>query len=213
MTTETGPRALAFLDDERGAINLEFMLWLPMMLLWTVGFVSLFEGYSLRNEAAKAHYTVADMVSRSEELSNTELARYADLHAMLTPSVPGGEGLRVTQIAYLEVDGEMVYAVDWSCGFPVADLPPLDHGDIPTGLLPTTMALNQRVVLVQTVAPYAPAFNVGTLRDRDLEFDTVVRPRRVPAIALTAAGGDCIVPEPPTSFDDSLMVVGGGSTS
>lgn len=219
MKHEKRARAAGFLAEERGTLTMEFVCWLPLLLFWMIGTVALFEGYSRRNEAAKAHYTVTDALSRSETASHQDMASFHALYELLTPSFPRGEVMRITQIAYIEVDGEMVYAVDWSCAFPrerdedgnVVGIATYDHDDVPVGLMPS-LALNQRILLVQSAVPYVPAFTLsGLIESRLLDFDTITRLRRVPALELTSTGDVCDEPPAPVELDDSIFLVEGDS--
>lgn len=205
-----------FASDERGAINLEFVLWLPLLLGWTVGFVALVDGFMTRNEIAKAHYMVADVVSREVELDPVSIGKYEALHTLLTPSASGGRRLRISQVEFRNPD----YVVNWSCSFETAEMAPLDHGDIPLGLM-TTVATSQQVLLVESGARHRPAFNVAGFTTRDMNFATVVAIRNDAAIDMlvaegttsvaTGGGGQCAFPAPPPPGDGRLPVALGGS--
>ncbi|MGF1551649.1 MAG: TadE/TadG family type IV pilus assembly protein [Paracoccaceae bacterium] len=178
---------------ERGAITIEFVLWLPLLVLWLLAFVSLFSGFTLRNQAGKAHYAVADIVSRFETLSGPDVEGLFTLFRALTPMVEGGHRFRITQIRIVVDDDAVEHEVDWSCAFETAGaevVDTLDDDAVPAGLIPT-LAHNQRVLLVQSEVPYAPVFDIADFQSGAFAFDTVVRARRVAALELRDPGADC----------------------
>ena len=43
-----------FVDDEQGTITIEFVAWLPFLMLWFTGTVIFYDAFQVRDAAAKA---------------------------------------------------------------------------------------------------------------------------------------------------------------
>lgn len=161
------------LGREDGAINLEFVIWFPLLMLWITGFVSLFEGYARRNEAAKAAYAISDVLTRETAVSDAKLDSYDQLHDLLIPGAQSAT-LRFSNIRFEDPD----YTVLWSRGYGKL---PLTDAEVPTEEIPTMLNF-QTIVLTETSVTYAPVLRLGGAATRTFNFRVVSRPRNSIAI-------------------------------
>ncbi|MEM6487404.1 MAG: hypothetical protein AAF677_03900 [Pseudomonadota bacterium] len=160
-----------FAADQRGAINLEFMLWLPILLIWTFGAVAAFDGFKSRNNAAKASYTVADILSRKIAVDDAQMAELFALQRAVLPQAPRtGQVMRAASILY---DGS-AYIVDWTWSSDTTR--PLDAEDIPFDIMPL-MGAGSSVTFVEIFVPYRPLTGLSAFGDRLWHFELFTRPR------------------------------------
>jgi len=167
-----------FRDDQSGNITLEFMIWLPVLLTWITFTWTVFQALDHRGDAAKATYTIADLVSRhTEEVEQDWLNTVATLGTQLLPQ-SNGNLMRVSSL--MVKDGELI--VDWSACF--GGIEALSDGDIPTNLVPS-MAELDTVILVETFVPYATISDFIGVDKFLWSNQLVVRPRWVSRINVS----------------------------
>jgi len=165
---------IRLIRDEEGAISVEFVLILPLLLSWYVGSFAFFDAFRDYNVATKAGYTIGDILSRQTSIDNDyidglegllEQLTWADDNiyirvSSLTFTTDGGyevDWSRVTADSQV-LTTEMVYLFNW------------DESHLPV------MASGESVVLVETFVPYVPAFGVGAAA-RTWHHVVVTRPR------------------------------------
>ena len=141
-----------YLRDERGTVTMEYVLWLPILLAWLILSTVLYDAYKSRDDAAKAAYTVADIISRETELSASDIRRLADLQRLLVPRAGNSMFLRLTSFTCtaeadcLEaaVADTSDYAINWSVVPPIAfsdwvDAPDDEKPSVISTLTPETV--------------------------------------------------------------------------
>ncbi|MEM8793681.1 MAG: hypothetical protein AAGE80_18840 [Pseudomonadota bacterium] len=174
-----------FAGDTRGSITVEFMIWIPVIMLWLSFSVAFYDANKNRNDAAKAAYTISDLVSRQVEVSEAFFDQLAALQDNLLPRTAANHRLRITSIQFLEAedeDAEDAWVVQWSAGRRGAEA--LTEDTLNTNLLPP-MADLDTVVLVEIAVPFVPVMqNVG-INTQTWSLPVVSRPRFVSSIVKT----------------------------
>ncbi|MEO1551416.1 MAG: TadE/TadG family type IV pilus assembly protein [Pseudomonadota bacterium] len=155
-----------FKDDERGSVTVEFVLLFPLLALWLGASFVFFDAFKTTSQAAKAAYTIADMVSRQPVIPNGYIDDLYALQENLLPRAPTGKWLRVTSIQYVEgpdADGDGLpdttdYVVLWSEAKPLVtdqqgNTNRMTSPEVPKEILPK-MSANDTIVLVENFVPY-----------------------------------------------------------
>jgi len=203
----------AYLRDERGTITMEYVLWLPILLFWLTISAVFYDAYKSRDDAAKAAYTIADILSRQTELSVTSIEELADLQRTLVPRAASTMFLRLSSFTCTgrDTDGDGIfetgcldpatgvssdYEINWSI------LPPIDGwpddfldgatapgvisspAEIPIDSLPL-MAVGDTIVLVDVSVPFQPIASWVGVDVQEWVFRVAVWPRLVADIDLT----------------------------
>lgn len=163
-----------FWDDEEGSITLEFVLWLPLLLFWVMFSLGVFLAMDSRSDAAKATYTVADIISRAQSLDRTFIDNLRVLTDELLPGA-GAAQMRVTSIIMTST-GHQVQWVECFGGVEV-----MEDANIPINAIPTMSNLDT-VILVETNVPYIPIANVRIDGPLNWYNSVVIRPRFSAAI-------------------------------
>lgn len=153
-----------FKRSESGVLSVEAVLMMPMLFFALTAMFIFFDLYKVRNTAAKAGYTIADMLSRETfPINQTYLNDARSVFSFLARS-DDSTRLRVSLVRCASncEDDDRVLVLDWSKtsgGFM-----PLDSADLlqPNYLsrIPT-LPLGGRIVLVESEVEYNPIFNVG----------------------------------------------------
>ncbi len=175
-----------FRREEDGLIMTEFLILLPL-LTWT--FMALFvwwDTFRTINEAQKASYAVADMISRQK--NDLPLATVNGTDDLIGMMVTGATDIRVRVTSVQWSGTQNKYFVLFSRS-PGNRLPALTATDIDT-LKPKIplMAPLDSVVILETEVGYTPSFDVG-LTDKVFRNFIVTRPRSLLRICL--AGITC----------------------
>jgi Flp pilus assembly protein TadG len=160
--------------NESGASIIEFALLAPVLLFLLVGAVTLFDLFRTQQSVEKATFTVGDMLSRAQVLTENDLDNMLVLLRNIVPAANEG-GLRISSI--VKSQGSLV--VRWSepVGTAVPSTP------LPTSILPD-IAEGDSVLLTESFVPYQ-AFMTGF----GLDFVTFTgqsahRPRVVSSITF-----------------------------
>lgn len=167
----------AFLRDERGSLTIEFVLWVPLLGFWFALSCATFDAYKSRNEAAKAANTIADIITREQQVTDDFLDDIYALEQRLLPRVPAGHELRVTSILFQDD----AYSVHWSSVRGPGTQQPMTSEQLENLTVPT-MADGDSIILVEINVPWEPILSVVVLERRSWSFDIVARPRFVDAI-------------------------------
>lgn len=160
--------------NEEGAISVEFVIILPLLLSWYVGSFAFFDGFRDYNVATKAGYTIGDILSRQTEIDNDYLDGMEALLEQLTWA-DDAVYIRVSSVTFTTDDG---YEVDWS--YVTAEANALTTEmiylfDLDEDYLPI-MSSGESIIVVETYVPYVPAFGVGATA-RTWHHVVVTRPR------------------------------------
>ncbi|MEM6660765.1 MAG: TadE/TadG family type IV pilus assembly protein [Pseudomonadota bacterium] len=172
----------AFWSDDRGSLTVEFVLWVPVLLIWLMASIAWFDAWLARNQAAKVAYTVSDILSRQEEVTGGFLMQIDTLQRGLLTRADGAAAMRLSSIQRTSTGHE----VRWSCSN-APSLQPLTDGNLPTADLPD-MATLETIVLTELAVPWSGfdwAVGLGALT---WTYRVPSRPRFTPMLAMI---GDC----------------------
>lgn len=149
--------AAAFLMGESGGLSIEFVVFFPLLMLWFVTCVNLFNSYRASYQAVYATQTVGEILSLQDQADPAlmqQLGRVMD--RALLPSVQG-EVLRVSNLVWDET--ESAWAVDWSATEP-AGRTGLSTATLPMATLPMG-GPGTSVLWVEAFVPYQPFVALG----------------------------------------------------
>lgn len=152
-----------FRDDVRGSFMVESVIALPL-LFWTIcATYEFFEVHRYKNVREKATYTIADMLSREQDVIDDV---YVDNTKVLFDGISNDAGinqLRLSVVRYDEDDD--VYEVVWSEVRGTGKLNALDDADVANAhdTLPI-LGDGEEVILVESASNYDSLFDL-VLRD------------------------------------------------
>lgn len=175
MTARPGFRAA-----ERGAVNLEFMLWLPLLLLWLGGCLTAFDAFRAHNLAERAATAVSDVVARLEEVDDRMLE---DLVALQRAIAPRARSHRLRAASIRFDDGAHLLDWRWSSD-PSARLA---LHEIDLSALPP-MAQGETVIYTETQMRHVPVLNIA-FGARTWTLMQVAKPRYATALRHAAGEG------------------------
>lgn len=139
-----------FWSDTQGAMTVEFVIWVPLLMAWFVVSATAYSAFDNRHAAANAAFTIADISSRQITMDDTVIDDLYSLQANLLPGVSDQRTLRVSSIMYNEpLD---MHVLLWSEARGPA--PELNQVTVPLGWMPQ-MADGDTVLLVETSVPYS----------------------------------------------------------
>lgn len=154
------------LRGERGSVEIETVIMLPVLVLFYLTSFTFFDAYRTQSAVARAGYVVSDALSRRSTVATTDIDGLRDLFGLMARA-RGPVRMRVTEVMRPTGADVMDYVVTWSHGsegfapMTAADLDdlldPADEAPVP---LPTLIE-NERITLVQTRLWYEPPFYVG----------------------------------------------------
>lgn len=192
-------RFARFLRDERGNLTVEFMLWLPVLVFWLILSLVLFDAYKSRNDASKAAYVIADLVSRESVLTEDRLDMLYALQDEMIPRADPDKGLRITNVKCERKDSTSPcdYQVLWSVkpsSVPstVAGMDPITADeDLPEELFPPAMRDEEEMLLVEMHAPFSPLVDWVGIGANNWVFRIVTRTRYVVGLACDPNWSAC----------------------
>lgn len=172
-----------FRRNEDGLVMTEFLIMLPL-LVWT--FMALFiywDAFRTINQAQKAAYSIADVISRQREINLTFVNGMQTVGEYLTNDATN-VSVRITAVVY-DLD-EDKHTVVYSRS-PANKMPQLTDTSM-IALKPRIpiMADMDSVVIVETEVAYDPAFDVG-ITDHTFDNFIVTRPRYDRCVSLDTA--------------------------
>ena len=183
MTRKPVLNALSrFWRDEKGAMIVETIMVLPLLLWAFMGLYVYWDAYRSITVVQKAAYTVSDLLSRQRDGVTSAYIVGMDNVVEYLIDEDQDVSTRVTSVTWNDVDKR--FEVHWSrangdmAELTTATLQPL-AGQIPD------MAPNDFAVIVEVNVPYVPAFDVGLVADGFRQF-IVTRPRFLPCIPMDA---------------------------
>ena len=181
-----------FLRDETANMTVEFVVILPLLILWYIGTLVFFDAYKSRMQADAAAYTIADIMSRFEAtdtkpgLQMNDIDELLLLRTSMLPSAPAGGWLRFSSIHYDDSDGS--YNVQWSCVATGGQALGLESGNIPVAELPL-MLDDEVIIMVESVVPYRPLVDWVGIAERTWLTRATVSPRFEDEILMEV--GEC----------------------
>ncbi len=149
-----------FRRREDGAVLVEGMLLLPLLLWAAFGLYVYWDAYRTINTVQKAANTVAEAFSRQESSVNAAFARGITNTMGLLMKEQQTPRARYTSVEY--VGSKKRFEVNWSCSLNPSAMPPWTTTSFQTvaGRLPNT-ADGVTQLLIETEVPYEPPLNIG----------------------------------------------------
>ncbi len=157
----------AFAKDESGVMLAEFLILLPI-LVW--GFIALFvywDVFRTINVSQKAAYSISDLLSRQEVVTEDFVAGLQNVLNFLTPGAPQSR-MRITSLEFREnspaIDTDDAYLLLWSrvSGGGTTE----QHTNVTIQDLEDMIPLLddlQSAIIVETWVDYEPDFDIGVL--------------------------------------------------
>ena len=188
-------RARRFRRCRRGAMSIEAMFVLPMLVWVYLAMFVFFDAYRTQNVALRAANTVADLLSRETNAVNAGYIDGVNTVFDFLANARHDTRIRVTSVGWNAQQSR--YIVNWSHGtrgwqawtantFNAA-FEPASNANGPAGerRLPL-VAAGDSIVLVETRLDYEPAFNIG-ITARTFEHIIPTRPRFAPQLVWSTA--------------------------
>jgi Flp pilus assembly protein TadG len=166
---------IRFRDQEDGLVMTEFLIMIPL-LLWT--FLALFvywDAFRTINQAQKATYSIADMISRQSDLDTTFINGTQTVTEYLMNNSSSVK-IRITSVKYVAATNKMRRIFSKSPG---NKLVPLTDADLNMPAMRARiplMANQDSIVIVETEIGHNPAFSVG-IPNHFFDNFVVTRPR------------------------------------
>jgi Flp pilus assembly protein TadG len=128
-----------FARENKGVAALEFAIIAPLLMVpLLLGSVDLIDVMGANKRAQNAAASLADVVARDTEISNTEMTSlWRGLDVLMYPNVPGDMEMRITSVSIVNASTARVI---WSEG----------HGGMSARQSGTTVALDNRMMNVGT---------------------------------------------------------------
>ncbi|MEP1766232.1 MAG: hypothetical protein ABJJ53_06260 [Sulfitobacter sp.] len=167
-----------FAREEHGNASIEAMIMIPAMFLCLLTFLTLIDYTRMHSMHQKAAYTISDMISRETLALDSDYLSGANALLNTLTRDPQTSTVRVNIVRY-DADNDII-KLDWSNTSGYAD--PLSNHDVRnwTDRLPN-MVDDERMIIVETAARYAPPFDIG-LGNRQIENFIFTRPRYAPQV-------------------------------
>jgi Flp pilus assembly protein TadG len=153
-------RLQKFRDDESGQVSIEALLTLPILIWTMVAIFVYYDVFHTINSVQKAAYSIADLVSRQEVVTESFIAGQENILAFLTAGSPLAT-MRITSLEYDEPNAEYDLLFSRTSDPSVqqhtdASLQDLDD------LIPV-LSDGESVVIVETWVQHTPRFDTGVL--------------------------------------------------
>jgi Flp pilus assembly protein TadG len=169
-------RNARFASDRQGVAAVEFALILPVLIAFYLGLTELQPAISVKRKLALVTRTVADLTTRSADLTKDELKNiFGAASAVMRPwDDTGLTQMVVTSVAVTKVGSAYVGTVDWSCGWNLKTAPTGD--DLKRRSLTYTVPAGfqndstKSFVVSETLYPYKPTLGytiTGTMNLKD----------------------------------------------
>lgn len=149
-----------FAKDTQGTIMVETVLSLPLLIMGLAAMFEFFEIHRFQSARDKASYTIADMISRENDVI-TDV--YVDNVKVLFDEIADDYADNQIRISVIEFDGtNNQYQVNWSEIRGVGGMDVLEDVDVrnDTDNLPV-LNDGEELILVESEALYRTVFDVG----------------------------------------------------
>jgi hypothetical protein len=163
----------AFARDESGVMLAEFLILLPILIWGFIALVVYWDVFRTINVSQKAAYSISDLLSRQEVVTEQFVAGLHDVLTFLTPGAPQSR-MRITSFEFdertpeanINAWGDDRYILLWSrvtggdatlLPYTEGELQPMRNTIIPF------MDDGQGAIIVETWVDYVPRFDIGVL--------------------------------------------------
>jgi Flp pilus assembly protein TadG len=162
-----------FLRSERGSFTVEAVVIFPLLVWAYTAMFVFWDAFKTQNINLKATYTIADMISREQELiCNSYIEGARSIYAFLSPGDTNHQ-IRVTSVRQLRDEDDNVEWEFWS--FATSGMVPYTELDQFQDIMPM-MADFDSLLIVNTATDWTPSFNAG-LSAMTLSETVVTSPR------------------------------------
>ncbi len=166
------------LHDSSGSITVEFVIWFPLLMFWLLGTIVFFDGFKARSNLSTANSTIADIVSRTSEITETNVTEYQNLQTGMLPRTTGN-GLRISSIQFAidpTIPGDPgSYTVEWSAVAGAATEVLVDE-EIDIASLPN-MYDGEILIFVESSVPFQPITTYLGISFQTLRNEIAISPR------------------------------------
>lgn len=183
MTTRARNALNGFARKADGGVNIEAMLFLPLLIAATVGSLIFYDAFRKDSLGDKATFTVGDMLSRETDyITPAYIDSTKALFGFLTGTQDTENTLRVTVVQY-DQDSDS-YSVVWSDarGPHVGPLSDADMSDAHDAF--PVMVDAEQVIVVDSYVDYSVPTG---LHDRVFEARVFTRPRFAPQLVWSGS--------------------------
>ncbi len=160
-----------FKDNDRGAIMLEMITLMPLLILWIVGSNSFFDAFKTYMRASKASYTAVDLISRQSIVGPDYITNVASVFESIVDADGATSSIVVSSIRQVGDDLELHWSVNGQGGVGLSSA-----GQIPVASVPN-LADGEYVILLQSSVPYILIYSWGQLEATTYTNTIVVIPR------------------------------------
>ena len=169
----------SFSDDENATMTVEFIIILPVLMLWFIGSVVFFDAFDARAGAQRTAHMIADIMSRqTEEIDNAYIDDLLLLQNRLLPREPAGS-LTVSTLILDADSGNM--KVLWSYS---TEGTPLVDTDLAALQIPP-MAPGETVLLIDSYVPFVPISDIVGIVAQTWVNRVVISARFLPFVPNT----------------------------
>jgi len=161
-----------FYKDEAATVTMEFVIIMPVLILWFIGSIVFFDAFQSRATAQRTAHTIADIISRQNRVDNAFIDKMLVLQNRMMPR----EQVGTVQVSSLKLDALGNLVVIWS--YATDGSAALTPADIPAAELPI-MKIGESVVLVETSVPFTPIAEWVGLVAQTWRNHVVTQPRFV----------------------------------
>lgn len=163
----------AFAKDERGVMLAEFLMLFPMLVWGFIALVVYWDVFRTINVSQKAAYSISDLVSRQEVVTETFVAGLQNVLDFLTPGVAQSR-MRITSLEFRENTpegnptawGDDQYILLWSRVSGGGSITPYSEAQLQSlDIRDRIPILDDRgsAIIVETWVDYTPSFDIGVL--------------------------------------------------
>lgn len=116
-----------FSRDDRGVMSIDFVIAVPVVMMWLIASVTVFDGFIKYNKTVKAAATIASMFSRLENTDHPEMDNVFALFQELAQTNASSSGMRLTSVKFTSGGREKAWSygvgnfTDMSDGDPLLD--------------------------------------------------------------------------------------------
>lgn len=172
-----------FCQDTRGTVMVETVMTLPILFWGLAATFEFFEVHRYKSAREKATYTIADLISRENDVV-TDV--YVDNALTLFNEIADDSGvnqLRITVIRYIEDDDE--FEVSWSKVRGSGGMSVLRDVDVRSDhdVLPM-LDDGEEVILIESESNYSTIFDVGFSDDLKIKTRTFTGIRFAPQVCF-----------------------------
>jgi len=173
------PKRLA--HDRTAVSAVEFALILPLMLTLYLGGIQISEALSINRKVSHVTSTLADLVTQSKSLTNSEMSNVFDASSSVMAPY-SATPLQIT-VSEIHIDNNGNATVVWS---DARNTSPLSVGSSVT--LPAAVAVNNSYVITATAKyPFTPAIGYVLTGSFDLHSTYYLKPRLSAYITRTTS--------------------------